>query len=263
MFTKPWREPGLEALADQVAEMGFDGVELAVRPGYQVEPETALKGLSEAVRIFRDRGLVIDSVATEMSGRMVAACGAAGVPILRTMLPVDTGIGYVESVRRFQKEALALIHEMEATGVRIGVQNHCDNFVGTASGLMAALDPLPESFVAVVDLGHTALCGEPVSQALEIAESRLAMVNLKNAVRIEGPVNSYGELTWKHRWVSAKNGLTSWSEAAVAFRRMKFAVPVCLTAEYHDETGSSLTGEAAAMLARNDLEHLKDLLSNV
>ena len=39
VFTKPWREPTIEALADHVKALGFDGVELPVRPGYQVPPE--------------------------------------------------------------------------------------------------------------------------------------------------------------------------------------------------------------------------------
>lgn len=262
VFTKPWREPELEELADVVAEMGFDGVELAVRPGYQVDPETALEGLPEAVSIFEKRGLAIESVATELSARMVAACAAAGVPILRTMLPVDPETGYLESVKRFQEQARAMIAEVEKTGVRIGVQNHCGNYVGTAAGLMAALEPLPESFVAVLDLAHTTLCGEPVRYALEIARPRLAMVNLKNAIRVAGPENAHEELTWIRRWVGAKEGLTPWSEVVAELRRSNYAGPVCLTAEYHDESGRPLREEAAFVRARADLAHLKKLIQN-
>lgn len=262
VFTKPWGDPGLEELADLVAEMGFDGVELAVRPGYQVEPETALAGLPKAVSIFEKGGLAIESVATELSSRMVAACAAAGVPILRTMLPVDPETGYLESVKRFQAQARALIVEVEKTGVRIGVQNHCDNYVGTAAGLMAALDPLPESFVAVLDLAHTTLCGEPVQYALEIARPRLAMVNLKNAIRVAGPENAHGELTWIRRWVGAKEGLTPWSEVVAELRRTQYAGPVCLTAEYHDEFGRPLRGKATSVRARADLAHLRKLMQN-
>ena len=38
VFTKPWKTP-LPDLARLVRGLGFDGVELPVRPGYQVLPE--------------------------------------------------------------------------------------------------------------------------------------------------------------------------------------------------------------------------------
>ena len=38
LFTKPWRTP-IPELASMVADLGFDGVELPVRPGYPVNPD--------------------------------------------------------------------------------------------------------------------------------------------------------------------------------------------------------------------------------
>ena len=63
VFSKPWKEKSLEELADFVKGMGLDGVELAVRPGYQVEEESIASDLPKASRIFEDRGLSIESVA--------------------------------------------------------------------------------------------------------------------------------------------------------------------------------------------------------
>ena len=47
VFTKPWTED-LGAMADKLAALGVDGVELAVRPGYQVVPETVSRDLPRA-----------------------------------------------------------------------------------------------------------------------------------------------------------------------------------------------------------------------
>ena len=44
------REP-LEQLADKVAALGLDGVELPIRPGYQVQPENVATKLPDAVRV--------------------------------------------------------------------------------------------------------------------------------------------------------------------------------------------------------------------
>ena len=52
VFTKPWKTLSLEALADQVANWGFHGIELPVRPGFQVEPQNAIEALPRGVARF-------------------------------------------------------------------------------------------------------------------------------------------------------------------------------------------------------------------
>ena len=63
VFTKPWPDMSLPELARFIQKLGFHGVELPVRPGYQVVPENVEKGLPEAARIFADHGVKIGSVA--------------------------------------------------------------------------------------------------------------------------------------------------------------------------------------------------------
>ena len=38
VFTKPWKNDSLEALAERVATLGFQGIELPMRDGFQVNP---------------------------------------------------------------------------------------------------------------------------------------------------------------------------------------------------------------------------------
>ncbi len=65
VFTKPWREAGFGELARHVRKLGFDGVELPVRPGFQVSPDKVEQGLTEAVAAFGAEGLRIASVAAD------------------------------------------------------------------------------------------------------------------------------------------------------------------------------------------------------
>ena len=62
VFTKPWQELSLAELATLVKNLGFDGVELPVRPGYQVEPDNVSSGLKEATRVLGDHGVFIGSL---------------------------------------------------------------------------------------------------------------------------------------------------------------------------------------------------------
>ena len=86
VFTKPWKALPLEALADRVASWGFHGIELPVRPGFQVEPGAVLDALPDAQQVFQQRGVKILSVAASLDEDVIEACAMAEVPILRVML---------------------------------------------------------------------------------------------------------------------------------------------------------------------------------
>jgi sugar phosphate isomerase/epimerase len=262
VFTKPWKTLSLDALADQVASLGFHGIELPVRPGFQVQPENALETLPEAQLVFKERGLKIVSVAGSLDEATVRACAAAEVPILRVMLPIDVDCGYRVSVEAFQEMADNLTPLLKETGVVIGLQNHCGNFVGSAVGLMEALAPLEAACVrAVLDLAHSTLAGEPVPIAIDVASPRLAMVNLKNATYREVDQNNDEAKTWKTHWTSGKGGLTSWSTAISTLRKYFYQGPICLPAEYHDSNGKPPSESSVIPLIRDDIAYVKQLLS--
>ena len=87
VFTKPWRDQSLSELAETVSSLGFWGVELPVRPGFQVTPVAVGTVLHEAVRVLTDAGVVIDTVAPSFSealtDRMIEACAASGARLVR------------------------------------------------------------------------------------------------------------------------------------------------------------------------------------
>lgn len=62
VFTKPWPDKPLEELSACVSELSFNGVELPIRPGFQVTLENIAKMLPEAVCAFSQQGLTIQSI---------------------------------------------------------------------------------------------------------------------------------------------------------------------------------------------------------
>ena len=48
VFSKPWKTQSLAELGELVCELGYDGIEFPVRPGYQVEPENVVRDLPQA-----------------------------------------------------------------------------------------------------------------------------------------------------------------------------------------------------------------------
>ncbi|GAC1385881.1 MAG: hypothetical protein NVSMB42_05700 [Herpetosiphon sp.] len=234
VFTKPWKTP-LSELGKLVSGMGFDGIELPVRPGYQVVPERVQQDLPAAVRQLAEFGIKITSVAAEPTEAMIAACGDLQIPVIRTMAPIGAD-GYLASERKLQHEYEALLPLLQRHNVRLGVQNHYGRFVCNAMGLAHLLDRFDPRFIgAVWDAAHTGLQGEEPDFALDIIWSHLCMVNFKNAFwqRQTGP--EAADVRWKPYWTSGRQGLASWPRVADELRRRHYEGVVCLTAEYTDE----------------------------
>lgn len=235
VFTKPWRTLPLPDLARFVHDLGFDGVELPVRPGFQVEPERIASDLREAVGIFGAVDVKITSVATSPTAAAIAACGELGIPTIRVMAEIGSE-GYMATVARLRAEYQSLLPLLGDANVRLGVQNHYGNFVSNASGLRHLLEGFDPSVVgAVWDAAHNALNGEDPALAIDIIWPHLCMVNLKNAFwqRANGPEAE--DVAWKPYWTTGRQGLASWPRVSELLRQRGYTGVVCLTAEYSDE----------------------------
>ncbi len=234
VFTKPWKMP-LPELGRFVAGLGVDGIELPVRPGFQVLPENVRRDLPRAARLLAGYGVRILSVAGPTDEPTIAACAEAGVPTIRVMVPIGDD-GYLATEARVQREYDALVPLLARHGVRIGVQNHCDRFVANAAGLRRLIERYdPRQIGAVWDPAHNGLQGEDPELAADILWSHLCMVNLKNALwlRRNGPEAEVAE--WSVYWTSGRQGLASWPRVAAELKRRGYRGVLCLTAEYSDE----------------------------
>lgn len=236
VFTKPWKTP-LPELGAFLRNLGFDGVELPVRPGYQVEPEQMALRLPEAVRIFAECGLSIVSVAGPTDEAAIAACAAAGISLIRICVDIPEGVDYLEHEARLQRDFDRLVPILDQYGVTIGIQNHSGRYLANAMGIRHLIERYDRKHVgAVLDPAHCALNGEIPELALDIVWSHLCMVNFKNVYRRrtngpEAPVAAY-----EHYWTSGSQGLSSWAGVAHELQRRGYRGPVCLSAEYSDVT---------------------------
>lgn len=248
VFTKPWPKLEAAALGACVRDMGFEWIELPVRPGFQVEPEHVARDLPRVARILAEAGVGIASVAGPPQEPVLAACAEAGVPLVRVMYGLGQGEGYLAAEARARADLQALVPLCARYGVQVGVQNHSGRFVAPhALGLARLLAGLPAAQVgAIWDAAHNALEGEEAECAVEILWPHLLMVNLKNGYRrqVNGPEAERAQ--WRTYWTDGRHGLCSWPAVAGALRARGYDGVVCLTAEYSAE------GDVGR-LARSDL----------
>ena len=238
VFTKPWREPRIGALGELVASMGFDAVELPVRPGYQVTPDDASTALPAAVRELARAGVAVTSVASGTDEATFAACAEAGVPLIRIMVPVGPA-GYVATGAEMRRKLAALSESAERHGVRVAIQPHYDDYIADSSELFGLLEDVDPRFVAAIwDAAHDALARKRPEHGLELLWPWLGMVNLKSAyyARTDDPASSEGDPVWEPVFTDARSGMAEWGRAIRYLVKREFAGPICLTAEYTDES---------------------------
>ena len=253
VFTKPWKMP-LPELGRHISRLGFSGIELPVRPGYQVEPERVSQDLPAAARLLADFGLAITSVAGPTDEVTVAACAEASVPLIRIMVPIDD-TGYLETEARALRELEALVPRLERHGIKVGIQNHSERYVPHALGLRRLFERFDPAHVgAIWDAAHNALNGEEPDMALDIVWSHLALVNLKNAYWQRQPGPEAGPAQWRVAWTTGRQGLASWPRVAEELRRRGYTGGLCLPAEYDDEP-------AVDHLAAEDLAFAQSLFA--
>ena len=245
VFTKPWPDKTLSDLGAFVHELGFQGVELPVRTGFQVEPETVAKGLPEAARILKENGVKIGTVAGPTDEATISACAEAGVPIIRICVRVNPEAGYMAEEARIQREFDDLVPVLEQYGVAIGVQNHCGFQINNAMGIRHLIEKYdPKHICAVLDQAHCGLNGESPEFSIDIVWTHLKVVNLKSAywLRTNGPDAVSAE--WKQYWTTGPHGLAFWPRVAKELQVRDFCGDLCLTAEYSDrEDVDRLIGE--------------------
>ena len=233
VFTKHWKSVPLARLGDLVRSMGFEGVELPVRPGFQVEPERAHRDLPAAARHLADAGVTIRSVAATADEATIMACADVGVPVLRIMAPIRTDESYAAAEQRYWREFDALLPVLDRAGVTLGVQNHAGRQVANAIGLRSLIGRYDPRLVAAIwDAGHEAVAGTEPELAIDIIWPHLCVVNLKNAIWVQTAEAGAASAEWSPYWTAGRLGLSPWPRVAAELRRRGYAGTVCLTAEY-------------------------------
>jgi sugar phosphate isomerase/epimerase len=235
VFTKPWKTMPVAELGKFVRKLGFDAIELPVRPKFQVEPANVARDLPAAAKVLADFGITISDISGPTDEATFAACAECGIRMNR----VGEYIGaqnYLDAEKKIIAKYQALAPLCEKYGVTLGLQNHCDDYVANSAQTLRICEKFsPDVLGAVYDAAHNALNGEWPEQALDMLWSHLCMVNLKNAYwrRKNGPEAPVAE--WEHYWTTGRHGLANWPKVAGELKKRNYSGVICLSAEYSDE----------------------------
>lgn len=239
IFSKHMGHYGWEEMGAKAKEIGFEGVDLTVRPKGHVLPERVTEDLPRAVEAIRKHGLSVPMVTTDLKDATdpaarptFAAMQKLGIPLFKIgYWPYNRNAPNVlatiaECKRKFQ----AIVAMASEYGVTAGLHNHSNAYVGSAvwdnRELLAGTDPKRGGYY--FDPGHSVVEGGLYGWriSLDIVLPQMKMVAIKDFYweKAEGK--------WRSRWCPLGEGMVPWPEFFGAFAKAGYRGPLSLHLEY-------------------------------
>lgn len=273
-FTKFWEDLDVRQLGERARELGYDGLDLAVRDGHAINSANVTAELPGAVRAWREIGVdcPMISASTDLIDPNAAsavalfeAAAVAGVPRIK--------IGYFkfnpwDSFEELWSSARRRLDDFERLSRRTGVQTmyhtHSGQCLGSNCAGMRHLlhDNDPKHVGAYVDLGHLAINGEDVQMGLAMLRDRLSAIGGKDARHFpdERPDR---RASYADGFVLLGQGAAEWPEAIALLMAWGFNGPITIHTEYTTDQdvistvgAGEYTPEAIALRARGEVEDL-------
>ena len=262
MFTKHLQGLDVPEIMAALKSVGVQGADLAVRPGFPVNPDNVDKELPKVAKMFANEGLCIPLVTTPTSftstdvdyvERMYAGCGEAGVDNIKLGYWhwSDEGPDYWECVDARRRDLEKFSKLSEKYGPKSCLHNHSGKDMGLNScGAMHLVKGFDPKYVGVfADTGHLSICGEPIDMALDIVKDYLAAIAFKDLMRRPG--DKGGSV------VRMGTGFVDWETTLKAVKKLNFDGPISFHSEYSEPVDTVID------LARIDVRFINALLEEV
>jgi sugar phosphate isomerase/epimerase len=262
VFSKHLQFLGYEEMAQVAAEIGFDGIDLTVRPGGHVLPENVARDLPKAVKAIRDAGLVVETISTDIT--------RTGDPATSDVLKAATDNGIREyrigprtydlsqpidkQLQTWIDDISALGQLNSSLGITGAVQNHSRFYLG---GLIwdlwqAVKDGDPACLGCHYDPCHAvaeAAISWPVG--FHLLESRISALVVKDFDFTQS------ERGLNRRWKPMGEGMVPWERFWPMVGAAGLEGPVILHMEYGDRRDPDQVIE----FLRQDLRTLRSMLA--
>lgn len=243
LFSKMVKDKDVPQLIALAKELGVDGYDLCVRPGYPINPDNAAAKLVEAVKMFRAAGLDIPMITGNFD--LLFPDHPTAEPILSAMNQADVRLiklgyymfnplkqDYWAEVDRIRKGLAGWQSLGQRYNVRICYHTHCQRCMGLNGGTLAHLlrgfDP--HYIGAYLDPCHLAVEGEEFAYAVAIMKDYFSMIGLKDVMIQRAAVKGHGRKTIK--MVPAGEGLVDWTAIFSDLARVRFSGPLSVHCEF-------------------------------
>lgn len=274
IFSKHLQWLDYKGMAETAAEIGFNGVDLTVRPKGHVLPERVEDDLPRAVEAVNKVGLRVEMIASsagdprdERTEAILKTAGALGIRYYRMgYYRYDQTRNIMAQLNEFKPAFRDLAAMNKQYGIAATYQNHAgEKYVGAALWdlhyLMRDLDP--RWIGAQYDIRHAmAEGGSTWTVTLRL------LANLINTLAIKDFVWAKSKNKWRTTNVPPGEGMVDFPRYASLLGQLKINVPMTLHIEYPiagaDHGARTLTGDKSVVLnaMRSDLAFCRKLFAS-
>lgn len=273
-FTKCLQFLTFDEVGEVLAQLGFDGADMPVRSGGQVEPEEVKTGLPLAVKTLRKYGMEIPMIVTAITNpadpisiAILQAAADSGIKYYRTgWLKYDESKSIDKNLDEHRKTIEKLAELNEKLGIHGDYQNHSGASVGSPVWDLYELmkNVNPEFMGVQYDIRHAVVEGV---FSWKLGMKRIApwitTIDIKDSVFEK---NVSGE--WKTKNVFLGEGMVNFDEFLKEYARMKVEAPISIHYEY-DLGGAELGKKETTMnpmkiyeMMKKDLIWLRGAMKN-
>jgi L-ribulose-5-phosphate 3-epimerase len=235
-FSKHLPDLNWADLATAVVDMGYDGVDLTVRPGGHVAPERAAADLPRAVDAIRAKGTAVRMITTGLTAAadptarpILQAAGKAGVRLVKPGYWKYALVDVRAEIAAMIRDVTDLAALARDCGVELGVHNHTGNVGGGIWDIAPHMDTLDARAVGYYfDPRHAVVEGGGAGwkTATLLVAPRLKMMAVKDFfwARQAG--------AWKIQDCPLGEGMVDWPWFTKAINQTPFAGPISVHFEY-------------------------------
>lgn len=244
LFTKLFKGHTLEEIAEHGSDLGFDGIDLLIRNGFQATPDEP-DAIAGAVTFLNRAGLSVPMATTDLTDpgwpgaeRLFAACAQAGIGIIRLgYWKYDPDVGYAAQFDAARRDLVGLEALARTTGVQLALQLHGDTLHGSGAQALALLaDHDPRFIGAYPDPGNQVVQDgrEDWRFTFDVLKPWLSCVGVKNGGWFPAQIDENGQRRWWADWLGLADGMVPWDDILAFLARDGF--DGLLTLHSHYET---------------------------
>jgi sugar phosphate isomerase/epimerase len=256
VFSKHLQWLDYPAMATAVAAMGFDGIDLTVRPEGHVLPERVSEDLPKAVEIIRKAGLNVYMITTAINGvedpfaeAILKTAGSLGIAYYRTgWISYDHKSGMPDNLKSIQSRLTNLAALNKKYSIRGQYQNHSGaNFGSPLWDLWTVLKEINSPWMgSQYDILHATVEGaNSWPLGLELLKSYIGTIDIKDFI-------------WAKREGKWRSETTPLGEGMVDLKRYfkllkEHAIQCALSLHYEYPLGGAENGAKVLTIAKEDV----------
>lgn len=244
IFSKSFKDRSVEELIKNALDLGVEGYDLCVRPGYPINPDNAAEKLPETVSLLNREGLSIPMITGNVdlltpdhptAEPILAAMDKAGTRLLKLgyFLFDPQKQEYWPEVDKIRKAFEGWQKLAQRYNVKVCYHTHCNRCMGlNCSALMHLLKGFdPRYLGAYIDPTHLVIEGEEFAFGLAMVKDYLSIVALKDVLLVREEIAGHGKKVLQV--VTAGNGMVDWTAVFSELKRINYAGPLSIHCEFH------------------------------